>query len=66
LEERLAGRPYIEGDKATLADLLLGIFVYRYLKNPFIERPNQPNLAAWCDRMCKRHSYKLHVDVPLN
>ena len=66
LEERLTGRPYIEGDKATLADLLLGIFVYRYLKNPFIERPNQPNLAAWCDRMCQRPSYKLHVDVPLN
>jgi glutathione S-transferase len=66
LEEQLAGRHYIEGDKATLADLLLGIFVYRYLKNPFIERPDQPNLAAWCDRMCKRPSYKLHVDVPLN
>lgn len=66
LEERLTGRLYIEGDQATLADLLLGIFVYRYLKNPFIERPDQPNLTAWCDRMCKRSSYKLHVDVPLN
>lgn len=66
LEERLAGRDYIEGGQATLADLVLGIFVHRYLKNPFIDRPNQPRLAAWCDRLCQRPSYKAHVDVPLN
>jgi glutathione S-transferase len=66
LEDRLAGRPYIEGDSVTLADLVLGIFVHRYLKNPFIERPGQPNLSAWCDRLCQRPSYKAHVDVPLN
>jgi glutathione S-transferase len=64
-EERLAGRQYLEGAESSLADLVLGIFVYRYLKNPFIERPAQPNLAAWCDRLCTRQSYKLHVDQPL-
>jgi glutathione S-transferase len=66
LEERLAGRDYLEGDHATLADLLLGIFVYRYLKNPFIERPSQPKLAAWCERLRVRPSYQMHVDQPLN
>ena len=65
LEDRLAGRQYLEGDQATLADLLLGIFAYRYLKNPFIERPGQPNLAAWCERLCARPSYQTHVDVLL-
>jgi glutathione S-transferase len=66
LEERLAGRDYLEGDHVTLADLLLGIFVYRYLKNPFIERPSQPRLAAWCERLRVRPSYRKHVDEPLN
>ena len=65
LEDRLAGRQYLEGDQATLADLLLGIFAFRYLMNPFIERPSQPNLAAWCERLCARPSYKKWVDEPL-
>ncbi|MEX0591463.1 MAG: glutathione S-transferase family protein [Xanthobacteraceae bacterium] len=65
LEERLAGKQYLEGNRLSLADLLLGIFVYRYLKNPYIQRPQQPNLAAWCERLRQRPSYKQHVDLPL-
>jgi glutathione S-transferase len=65
LEERLAGRSYLEGNRVTLADLLLGIFVYRYLNNPFIERPSQPNLVAWCERLRVRPSYQRWVDEPL-
>jgi glutathione S-transferase len=66
LEARLAGRQYVDGERVTLADLVLGIFVYRYFKNPFIERPTQPNLAAWCERMRLRASYKKYVDLPLD
>lgn len=65
LEARLAGRQHIDGDHVTLADLVLGIFVYRYLKNPHIVRPDQPNLAAWCERMRTRPSYRKWVDEPL-
>lgn len=66
LEDRLNGRDYIEGPEATLADLILGIFVYRFLHNPFIDRPAMPRLEAWCARLCERPSYKAHVDQPLN
>ena len=65
VEDRLTGRPYLEGNQATLADLLLGVFAYRYLKNPFLDRPTPPNLVAWCDRLCARPSYKKWVDQPL-
>jgi glutathione S-transferase len=42
LEERLAGpRPISKAIKVTLADLLLGIFVYRYLKNPLHRAPGR-------------------------
>jgi glutathione S-transferase len=60
----LADREYLER-KVSLADLVLGIFVYRYLKNPFIERPTHKNLEAWCERMMRRPSYKKHVVQPL-
>jgi glutathione S-transferase len=65
LEERLAGRQYIDGERVTIADLVLGIFVYRYLNNPHLARPEQPNLAAWCERLRVRPSYKKWVDEPL-
>jgi glutathione S-transferase len=65
LEERLAGRQYIDGDRVTLADLVLGIFVYRYLHNPHLSRPEQPNLFAWCERLRVRPSYRKWVDEPL-
>lgn len=65
MEDRLAGRAYLEGDSVTLADLILGIFVYRYLKNPFIERPEQPRLAVWVERLRVRPSYQKWVDEPL-
>ena len=65
MEERLAGRPYLEGDSVTLADLILGIFIYRYVNNPFIERPAQPRLAEWCERLRVRPSYQKWVDEPL-
>jgi glutathione S-transferase len=65
MEDRLAGRPYLEGDSATLADLVLGIFSYRYLKNSFIERPATPRMEAWTERLRVRPSYQKWVDEPL-
>jgi glutathione S-transferase len=65
LEDRLVGRHYLEGASATLADLILGIFVYRYMKNPFLERPAQPRIAEWCERLRVRFSYQKWVDEPL-
>jgi glutathione S-transferase len=64
-ENYLAGRQWLAGDAASIADLVLGIFVYRYLKNTFIERPSHPNLESWCERLMQRPSYKKHVVQPL-
>jgi len=67
LDDRLADRPYLEGNQVTLADLLAGVFVYRYLKNHFIaqQRPAHPHLTAWCERLRLRPSYQKWVDEPL-
>jgi glutathione S-transferase len=63
-DNRLGDREYLERD-VSLADLVLGIFVYRYLKNTFLERPTHKNLEAWCERLMQRPSYKKHVVHPL-
>ncbi len=65
VEDRLADRPYLEGDSATLADLVLGIFSFRYLKNSFIERPATPRMEAWTEKLRVRPSYQKWVDEPL-
>ena len=65
VEDRLADRPYLEGDGATLADLVLGIFAYRYFKNGFIERPAMPRMEAWTEKLRVRPSYQKWVDEPL-
>jgi glutathione S-transferase len=65
MDDRLADRDYLEGNALTLADLLLGIFAFRYLMNPFIERPGHPRLAPWVERLRGRPSYKKWVDEVL-
>ena len=65
MEDRLGERPYLEGDAATLADLVLGIFSFRYLKNSFSERPATPRMEAWTEKLRVRPSYQKWVDEPL-
>jgi glutathione S-transferase len=66
LDAQLSGRKFITGDAYALCDLVLGIFAHRYMANPFIEHPAQPNLKAWYERMLALPVYKKHVDFPLD
>ena len=64
LDSRLAGRPFICGDRFTLADMPVGIVTYRW--NSFaIERPDLPNLAAWYARLTERAAFREHVMIPV-
>jgi glutathione S-transferase len=65
LDRQLAGRQYLVEDRFSIADIALGISAHRFLANPFIERPELPNLKAWYERLRPRPSYKRHVDGPL-
>lgn len=62
LEEVLANRPYILGDKLTLADIPAGSMMYRYFKLP-IARPSLPNVEAWYGRLAERAAYRDHVMI---
>jgi len=65
LDAQLSGKKFLGGERYMLSDLILGIFAHRYLANPHIERPDQPNLKAWYERMRVLPVYKKHVDFPL-
>lgn len=56
LDGHLAGRPYIVGDDFTMADLGVGILMYRYFSLD-IARPRLPNVEAWYQRLKARPQY---------
>jgi glutathione S-transferase len=65
LDRHLEGRDYLEGERFSLADLVLGAYVHRWYGVEGIERPDTPQLRRWYDRLCEREAYRRHVAVPL-
>ena len=64
-EKYLAEKPYLAGSAFTMGDIPLGCHVQLWMRLP-IERPAQPNLKAWFERLCQRPAFKKIVDVPLS
>lgn len=62
LDGVLANRPYILGDRLTMADIPAGGLMYRYFTLP-IARPSLPNVEAWFGRLADRPAYRDHVMV---
>jgi len=65
LDAQLAGRDYIMGDTLTIADIPLGMSLYRYFELG-VARPALANLEAWYARLQARPAYAEHVMVPFD
>jgi glutathione S-transferase len=65
VDSALAGRKYLGGERLTMGDIPLGCHVQLWMRVP-IERPRQPNLEAWFNRLCERPAYRKIVDIPLS
>ncbi|CAP41857.1 probable glutathione S-transferase [Bordetella petrii] len=65
LDAALAQREFVAGPTLSLADLALGPSVYRWFEL-HVERPKQPHLQAWYERMAKRPGFLTHVMVGLS
>jgi glutathione S-transferase len=65
LDRELAGRPYLAGDRLTLADLPAGATLFRYFALG-IDRPDVPNVRAWYARLAERPAYRDHVMLPFD
>jgi glutathione S-transferase len=64
-ERYLAERPFVAGEALTIGDIPLGCHVQLWMRLP-IERPAQPHLTAWFERLCARPAYRKIVDIPLS
>ncbi|MEM9622121.1 MAG: glutathione S-transferase family protein [Pseudomonadota bacterium] len=60
LDQQLQGRDYICGGRLSMADIVIGAMMYRYMTLP-IERADQSALQAWYARLCERPAYQKHV-----
>ena len=65
LDSVLATRPFLGGDRLSLADIPAGTALYRYFELD-IERPDVPNVAAWYRRLQDRPAFREHVMVPFD
>ncbi|MEQ8195229.1 MAG: glutathione S-transferase family protein [Rhodospirillales bacterium] len=64
-DAELGKHDYIAGDEISMADLVLGPFVYRWYALD-IEHPVQKNMEAYYKRLAARPAFKEHVMMPLS
>ncbi len=62
LEAELAGSQFLVGPSLTMADIIVGTFLYRYYTMPFAREP-RPNLEAYYQRLTARKAYQEHAMV---
>ncbi|RKP45203.1 glutathione S-transferase family protein [Trinickia fusca] len=65
LDTYLQGRFYVEGDKFTIADIVLGTFARRWFGLEGVERAPMPSLERWYQRVAQRAAFKKYIDLPL-
>jgi glutathione S-transferase len=63
LDGILADRPFLLGDRFSLADIPAGTSLYRYF-NIDIARPSVTNVERWYRTLQERAAYRAHVMVP--
>jgi glutathione S-transferase len=65
LDRQLAKHAYVAGPDFTIADIPVGVHVHRWFSFD-VERPAQPNLRAWYDRLLARPAYRDHCAGPMS
>ena len=65
LEQNLAGKKFVTGAAFTMGDIPIGCEVQRWMRVP-LERPAQPHLQAWFERLCERPAFKTTVDIAIS
>ncbi|MFD1557667.1 glutathione S-transferase family protein [Paraburkholderia silviterrae] len=65
LDHHLQGRFFLENERFSLADIVLGAFARRWFGLEDIERPALPNLERWYQRLAQRQGFRKYIDLPL-
>ena len=64
LEQGLAGKQYVAGDRFTMGDIPVGVYVYRWYALDVTKTP-MPNIEAYRKRLEARPAYRKHIMMPL-
>lgn len=65
LDHHLQGRFFLENERFSLADIVLGAYARRWFGLDGIERPALPNLERWYQRLAQRQGFRKYIDLPL-
>jgi glutathione S-transferase len=65
LEGHMADKDYVLGDAFTMADVPLGVSVYRWSQLPAEKAPT-PNLDSYLGRLSRRPAFRARVMLPLS
>ncbi|NIE68715.1 glutathione S-transferase family protein [Burkholderia sp. Ax-1719] len=65
LDQHLQGRFFLENERFSLADIVLGSFARRWYGLEGVERPTLPNLDRWYQRLAQRQGFRKYIDLPL-
>ena len=67
LDAHLARRPFMAGDRFTMADIPIGCEAHRWFGLPPAEyqRPSWPNLERWYGELISRPGTRGVLDLPL-
>lgn len=65
LDAALARTPFVSGGELTIADIVFGPGLHRWLNLP-MERPRFPHVEAWYARMRERPAFIEYVAIPLS
>lgn len=64
LEAHMEGRDYALGDRLTMADIPLGVSIYRWSQLP-VEKGPTPNLDEYLEKLSERPAFRERVMLPL-
>ena len=65
LDQRLVDRPYVAGERFSLADVAVGMTLYRWFEMP-IERDKLPSLEIYYARLRARPAYVAAICIPFD
>lgn len=65
LDQGMPDSTWLGGERFTVADIAVGIFVHRWFQLP-ISREATPRVERWYERIASRPAFKQHVDVGLS
>ena len=65
LEQELSGRPFVAGERFTIADIPIGIAAHRWFALE-VARPSLSSLERWYGMVRDRPAFREHVGRPLS